>query len=339
MKTQGQQGSVQPGEFDPGQLQDLIRLAKNALWAGKEVHRKLQAAGVTLSPANFYSSIPTVEDVERSFEYAPEQLEAGGPYVAGGVFEHDRIVGFMQRIERYAGEFDPPLEGDLQAPAGYFWKNPAFSFLDAMAYYCVLRAVQPDVVVEIGSGFSTLVADQALRANGKGRITVIEPYPKAFLREIPTVSDLLETAVQDIPEAELVALVDGCQVCFIDSTHTVKSGSDCLYLYLKVLPRVTSHVVCHSHDIYLPYAPPSRLALDLNVFWTEQYLLQAYLLHNPCADVLFGSAYVTNRMPEAAAAMMRGRYPAGGASLWYDLNARGSAPLPQGTGGHGGGTR
>ena len=133
-------------------------------------------------------------------------------------------------------------------------------------------------------------------------------------------SELIERPVQDIPEAELVALIDSSQVWFIDSTHTVKTGSDCLYIYLKVMPQVSSDVLCHSHDIYLPYAMPARMALEKNIFWTEQYLLQAYLLDNPKAQVVFGSTYLKRAMPERSKAFMRGRGDGGG-SIWYRLNA------------------
>lgn len=185
----------------------------------------------------------------------------------------------------------------------------------------MLRELRPTKVVEIGSGYSTLVADMALRANGFGELILIEPYPKDFLRTLATVSELIERPVQNIPEAELVELINGCQVWFIDSTHTVKTGSDCLYIYLKIMPQVSSDVLCHSHDIYLPYAMPAKLALEKNVFWTEQYLLQAYLLDNPKAQVVFGSAYLYRDMPELSASFMGGR-AGGGGSIWYRLNAR-----------------
>ncbi len=311
----GEETHAPPMALDHVQLRDLVYLAKKVLWNGKHMHRKLQSAGIHISPANFYASIPSVDDVEQSFEYRKDQLERGGPYSTGNIFQRHRIEAFLASIEIYADEFDPPVEGNLHAPAGYFWKNPAFSYLDAMAYYCTLRALRPERVVEIGSGFSTLVADRALRENDHGEITVIEPYPKAFLHQLSRVSRVIEERVQEIPEAELVELLNNCQVWFIDSTHTVKSGSDCLYIYLKLMPQVTSRVLCHSHDIYLPYAPPPALALERNVFWTEQYLLHAYLLDNAKAQVLFGSAYVARQMGEQAGNMMRGRYPVGGASF------------------------
>jgi hypothetical protein len=296
------------------ELRSLIGLARRAIHSDSETKRALQSAGVNVTPANFYSSVPLVADVEGSFEYDPGKP---APYLTGDLFNPARIEEFAKTISRHADDFDPPQEGDPDKPDGFFWKNPAFSYCDAMAYYCILREFRPRRVVEIGSGFSTLVADQALRDNGEGELIVIEPYPKPFLRQLATVSELIERPVQEIPEADLVGLIDSSQIWFIDSTHTVKTGSDCLYIYLKIMPQLRTRVLCHSHDIYLPYALPAAMALKMNIFWTEQYLLQAYLLDNPKAQVVFGSRYVHQQMRQVGIDLMRGRSADGGASLWY----------------------
>lgn len=300
------------------ELNDLVFLAQRALWQDKEVKRRLQANGVNLTPANFYSNLPLVEDIERSFEYA-EEAAGAAPYDTG-LFDREAILAFTRDIGEYAREFDPPIDGDAADPQGFFWNNPAFSGSDAMAYYCVLRMLRPRRVLEIGCGFSTLVADMALRANGGGELVCIEPYPMPFLHRIESVARVIEKPVQSIPVDELVGMVEASQVFFIDSTHTVKVGSDCLYLYLKVMPRIRTEVLCHSHDIFLPYALPEKWGLEMNIFWTEQYLLLAYLLDNPRARILFGSNYLRRGEPEACTAFMQGRDRLRGASLWYRLN-------------------
>jgi hypothetical protein len=307
-------------ELTRKELDQLLFLGKRALWQDKEVKRYLQAGGVNLTPANFYSSVPLVTDVEGSFEYA-EATAGHAPY-ASSLFDIESVVEFTRRIGVHAHEFDVPVEGDRDDPAGFFWGNPAFSGSDAMAYYCVLRALKPKRVLEVGSGYSTLIADMAIRANGCGEIICVEPYAKPFLHKLQSVSRIIEKPVQAIPVSELVDLVEASDVWFIDSTHTVKIGSDCLYLYLKVMPRVDSEVVCHSHDIFLPYGMPSHWALEKNVFWTEQYLLLAYLLDNPKAKVLFGSNYLKRAAPVECDAFMQGKRTGGGSSLWYQLNGR-----------------
>ena len=272
--------------------------------------------GVNIIPSNFYSGIPTVVEIEGSFEY-----ESDGEVYNTGIFDREKIRQFVvHTLSRYSHEFCPPMEGDQQNPSGYFWKAPAFSYADAMAYYCIIRHLKPMRVLEVGSGFSTLVADEALKRNGCGHLTLIEPYPRDFLRRVDTVDHIIESRVQDIPLCEFVRLVETSCIWFIDSTHTVKVGSDCLYLYLKVMPEIESEVVVHSHDVFLPFGFPMQWALNRQIYWTEQYLLYAYMLDNPKVEVLYGSSYVNEVIPDAMFALMDGKYKGGGGSLWYRLN-------------------
>ena len=42
------------------EFRTFLVLAKKALWAGKEEMRRMQAIGLNLTPASFYSSAPLV---------------------------------------------------------------------------------------------------------------------------------------------------------------------------------------------------------------------------------------------------------------------------------------
>lgn len=298
------------------ELAQLISLAKRVLWAPPEIRERLQAEKVNITPANFYSNIPLVHEIENSFEYRDE----GRGIYNHNIFDSARIESFIDELCQFAPEFNPPIEGDADNPSGYFWSNPAFSYSDAMAYYCILRLFKPSHVLEVGSGYSTLVADQAIRENGVGTITVVEPYPKPFLRALESVDTIIDSFVQDIPLGRLVDIVDQTDVWFIDSTHTVKIGSDCLYLYLMVMPEVSNPTIVHAHDIYLPFGMPSEKALISHVYWTEQYLLYAYMLDNPKTNVLFSSVYAHRNLPKALERLMLDKYPSGGGSIWFTLN-------------------
>lgn len=306
-------GPLNQLEFDA-----LIRLAKRVLWADRETRREIQSHKINIVPVNFYSNIPSVNDVECSFEYRGAD-RTDGSYLSPTVFSMEKTISFLEEIAQYADEFSPPLEKDETNPSCFYWKNPSFSFMDAMSYYCILRHVNPTRVLEIGSGNSSLVADMALRENGTGDLVLVEPYPMDILRNIEKVSEIHECFVQDFEISELVSLVESADVLFIDSTHTVKIGSDCLYIYLKLLPEIKKKMIVHSHDIALPYAqPPAKT--DKHIYWTEQYLLYAYLLDNPKAQVLTGSYFIQRKLPEISKKMMRGKYADGGGSFWYQLN-------------------
>ena len=167
-----------------------------------------------------------------------------------------------------------------------------------------------------GSGFSTLVARQAVERNGAGRIVSIEPFPRPWLRDLKGVEVLEAPAEGFSSDFFNDRLADG-DILFIDSTHTVKTGSDCLHLYLRVLPRLESDLAIHVHDVFLPYGMPRRWELDLHLHWTEQHLLLAYLIGNRRTRLLFASNFALNRLAGELAAFMHGRHPVGGGSFWF----------------------
>lgn len=303
-------------ELSSEELRQLISLAKRVLWSSPETRKKLQDEKINIIPANFYSDVPLVDDILNSFEYRTPRSEVYNT----GIFNPETIAEFVDKISVYSGEFSPPEDGDINCPEGFFWKNPAFSYSDAMSYYCVIRHFKPNRILEIGSGFSTLIADQAIKKNETGSITLIEPYPKEFLRRLESVNDIIESKVQDLSVSELVSLVEASDIWFIDSTHTVKIGSDCLYIYLKIMPEISTDIIVHTHDVFLPFGIPKIKALEKHIYWTEQYLLYAYMLDNPKIEVLFGSTYVGSMMPNAMAKLMSGKFPGGGGSIWYKLN-------------------
>ncbi len=294
----------------------LVRLAKRVLWVDPEVRRKIQEHRVNIVPANFYSEIPLINEVYSSFEYRNSSTE---------VYDHDlfhksRMLDFIEKITVYADEFSPETFGDIENPKYFFWENPAFSSADALAYYCILRYFKPSTVLETGSGFSTMVANEALNRNGKGKLILIEPYPKPFLKELNNVDLIIESLVQEIPVHDIVNLVEDAEIWFIDSTHTVKVGSDCLYLYLLIMPKISTKTLVHSHDVYLPFGLPVNNVVEKHQYWTEQYLLYAYMLENKKTEVLYGTAYAMKSFPDQMHKMMNDKYRIEGSSFWYQLN-------------------
>ncbi len=221
------------------------------------------------------------------------------------------MTALLAELQPFADEFTPDAE---------FWNNSQFSFSDAMAYYCFIRKYRPQTIVEIGSGFSTLVALEAVKRNGSGRIVCVEPYPREFLLNANV--ELVQQPAQSITLAQLDAWLssDG-DFLFIDSTHTVKTGSDCLHIYLRLLPKLRRRVLVHAHDIFLPFGMPQEWLLQKQIFWTEQYLLLALLTDNPRARVLFGSEYLRAFHTDALTRWMGGKAAAGGGSFWFEYGA------------------
>jgi hypothetical protein len=60
--------------------------------------------------------------------------------------------------------------------------------------------------------------------------------------------------------------------------------------YLEILPRLNRGVLVHAHDIFLPTDYPREAVLNHLCFWSEQYLLQAFLAFNRDFEVIWSSS-------------------------------------------------
>ena len=159
------------------------------------------------------------------------------------------------------------------------FENDYFGGIDAAIYYALIRHLAPQRIVEIGSGYSTRIAHLALtrnRTEGKhGRITCIEPNPERLLDQKLEI-ELVEKNVEELPR-DYFSCLEKDDVLFIDSTHTVKFGSDVCYEVLEVLPGLKTGVWVHVHDIFFPKDYPAEWILERRLALNEQYLLEAFL--------------------------------------------------------------
>jgi hypothetical protein len=82
----------------------------------------------------------------------------------------------------------------------------------------------------------------------------------------------------------------------------VTVGGAVPYLFLEVIPRLTPGLLIHVHDVFLPEAYPEPwVTRDLR-FYTEQYLLQAFLAFNGSFEVILMVNYLHSAHPDALAA-------------------------------------
>jgi hypothetical protein len=209
-----------------------------------------------------------------------------------------------EAYQRWGAEFNALPLG--RQPAGRFSvDNRCFESVDAELYWTLIRAGKPRTVVELGSGWQTLLADEALAVNEAeghpGRLLAIGPHPGDLVRDLARRSgriELLTTAVRDAPVEPFEAL-DDRDILFVDSTHVAKIGSDVTYEVLEVLPRVRPGVLVHVHDIFLPQEYPRDWVLGpTRRFWNEQYLLQAFLTYNRAFEVVWASAWMHVNHPD-----------------------------------------
>ena len=242
-----------------------------------------------------------------------------------------RVEQQLQLVDqfRYCDELRRfPLHG--KAGSGFRYLNGMFGPGDAEILYSVIRHFRPRRMIEIGSGNSTLLAKAALdlnRAEGHHAEHIcIEPYSAPWLADLG-LTQLIRERVETLDPAFFQQL-DNNDILFIDSSHVVRTGGDVVFEYLEVVPRLRPGVLVHVHDIFLPFEYPLVWPRDMKMFWTEQYLVQAFLAFNAEFEIVLAVSYLNAHHREALAraapiyAEQRGARPA---SLWIRRVAENSS--------------
>ncbi len=252
---------------------------------------------------HYYSPVPDIGDLKS------RRVWARRSDMSGISFKETNQVKLMVELGRDFGhecQWPHSATGD---PTQFFTDNSGFSYGCAAATHSLLRRFKPRQVIEIGSGSSSRVIASALRANVQSgspaaQYTVIDPFPGLELEKLPGVTRLLK---QKVEETDVALFLDlrANDVLFIDSGHTVRIGGDVNFLILDVLPVLAPGVLVHFHDIPLPYEYAEVYYTNprFRMFWTESYLLQAFLCFNAAYDILLAMNYLMlDRLEEFRAA-------------------------------------
>ena len=266
--------------------------------------------GFHLTFNHFYQPIPDTR-------FLKEQLWTGEFSMRGvEMNEAAQLTLLRDAFPKFKDEYDSFPRAATSVPHEFYFENSFFSGTDALILYCMVRHFQPATVLEVGSGFSTRLAAKAATRNPGTRVVAIEPYPEDALRRgFPGLLELVEKPVQDVPFEFFEQLGDR-DILFIDSSHVVKIGGDVTYLFLEVLPRLRPGVIVHVHDVFLPREYPREWVVGEKWFWTEQYLLHAFLLFNSAFEVLMANSYLASRhMSEFQSTFPRSPWWGGG-SFW-----------------------
>lgn len=261
--------------------------------AGVEICRRMGFQPLLL---HYYQPVPVYENVPMPFFDLPQNCP-------GLEMDKNLFTTQLRQLSAFANECIWPEISNKRG--GYYTQNPHFGYSSAVLLYTMIRANASKRVVEIGSGFSSLISFEALCKNYGAndiKLTCIEPYPsdwlEGFAASHPTSVQLLKNTAQDIDLPTYLSLELG-DILFIDSSHVSKLGSDVNYLYLQVLPLLKAGVIVHVHDIYIPYEyPRAHFYGKQKWFWNEQYILQAFLSNNSAFQVELPGYYIQKDMPD-----------------------------------------
>lgn len=284
--------------------------------AGEEHQRFIRDRQLMSVPAgHFYSPIVDVDFIKARSDtiFGTKQL------IAGIELNVDKQKEFARFIVESTTNL--PFQDDKILGLRYFYDNNAYVYGDAVVYSAMLLKHRPARIIEIGSGYSSALALDVidLMEGYSPEVELFDPYPalvESLLAEKPSPNVKIEGKfVQDVPLAKLLSLEAG-DFYFMDTTHIVKTGSDVLYHFEEILPRLKSGVILHLHDIFYPFEYPKSWVLDDKLSWNEIYYFRAFMNNNLDYEIL----YFNNYMAQNHGHLLAGSAPCmknGGASIWF----------------------
>lgn len=257
----------------------------------------LERVGLHLTPVDFQSPLPNTRELKEPIWHAESEM-------VGIDLRQREQMALLKMLGAWKSEFEGLLDWPSTSSQDIFYlQNGFFGPVDSEILYAMIRKLRPRRVIEVGSGYSTLVMLKALALNrldgSTCNLTCYDPYPRDFIvhRARQGLLELCARRVQDVSVSVFQELNVG-DLLFIDSSHVLKLGSDVQFEYLEILPRLQAGVLVHIHDVFLPANYPPDLVLDRHLFWNEQYLLQAFLSFNYEYEIVLGANYIHRRHPE-----------------------------------------
>lgn len=256
-----------------------------------------QNLGLHVTKPHYYSPIPDTAFLKGKSEI----WKSENKLVSIDLNLEKQLYLLNNIIPKYLNECNFPLEPTDNIHE-YYVKNGAFGYFSALVLHCLIREVKPKKIIEVGSGNSTRVSANACLMNKKDNypteLISIEPYPVPELNgDFHGLTEIYPVKVEDI-NIEFFSQLEENDILFIDSSHVSKIGGDVNHLYLNVIPSLKKGVIIHIHDIFFPNDYPKSWILQNRRFWTEQYLLQAFLAFNNSFEVLWCESYMHSKYKE-----------------------------------------
>lgn len=244
-------------------------------------------------PIDFYNPVPDIKDLEKRKVWDKKSN------LEGINFNIDFQLKFLKALgEEFSKECNWP----------YFSKDPRkfhldnsipFSFGCAAYTHSIIRKYKPKKIIEFGSGNSSKVISSAIEKNKiensiNCNYSIIDPYPSDLIKKkLKNITKLYEEKAENI-NINLFKKLKKDDILFVDSSHMVRTGSDVNFAILEVLPILKPGVIIHFHDIPMPFEYNKVYFKNSNfrVFWTESYLLQAFLINNEKVEIISALKYL-----------------------------------------------
>jgi len=232
-----------------------------------------QNFGINILPRHYYSEIPFIRELEED-EYWKKPHSMTG---VNGVDIKNQLDFVKECCTQ--GLIDRHKRKDIYDYCCKQNDEQGYGPIEADFLFSFISTKRPKRIVQVGCGVSTsVILLSAEESDYLPEITCVEPYPTRFLRNSNKIR-LIPKKMQLVDMDTLIDLDDN-DLLFVDSTHTVKPGSEVNKLILEVMPRLKKGVWVHFHDIYFPY-DYSRYILTRELFFScETALLHSFLVNN-----------------------------------------------------------
>lgn len=197
---------------------------------------------------------------------------------------HDNYRDYFDLIRR-------DQEINTQFYSQDYLHNGYYPTPDAEIYSSMVLDLRPKHILEVGSGYSTLIAKRIIDAeNIDCSIDVIDPEPRTDVKR--AAEKIITKYVEDVPFPEMN--ITPSSLLFIDSSHICRSLGDIPYLFCEILPKIPAGALVHVHDIFLPYDYP---AIYQKWLYNEQYVLHGVLSNSSRYKILFATHYMSRKFP------------------------------------------
>lgn len=239
---------------------------------------------------HYYSPIPAQDDILACITNRDHP-----PLVLPGIdMNSERQSSLLAEYTPLYRDFSPTAGHDERFR--YYYPNYLFDYSDAFFLYSFMRKNQPHRIVEVGSGFSSVIMLSTIENwySTKPRVTLVEPNPNRFRSLLfgyePSYLELIPEKIQRL-DLDVVRSLETGDLLFIDSSHQAKCGSDVLFILFDLLPQLKPGVFVQFHDIFHPFEYPFSW-LEKGYYYNEAYFMRAFLSYNSVWTVYFSSSYV-----------------------------------------------
>ena len=245
-------------------------------------------------PIDFYNPVPDIIDLERRNIWGKKSD------LNGINFNIDFQLKFLKELGKEFSDECSWSYSNTDSSKFHLDNSVPFGFGCADYTHSIIRKYKPKKIIEFGSGYSSKVIASAIEKNKiensiKCNYTIIDPFPDKLIKnnELKNITNLYEEKAEQT-DISLFKTLKKDDILFIDSSHMVRAGSDVNYAILDILPILKKGVIIHFHDIPMPFEYNKIYFTNPNfrVFWTESYLLQAYLINNNNVEILAALKYL-----------------------------------------------